>query len=565
MTEQMSPNDRAVIGVFLALHVVTVLSRSASLAATEPVIVAEIVSVVTRDLLERNVTACDGRSCRGRFSERKQWSSDDTVIHSCYCDKDCGTFSDCCLDSLDTYSHPREDITCMPLRSPVGVYVVSQCPDGWPQDETRQRCEMHDVFADDPVSGLPVTSLHTRMTYRNAACAQCHADVSDAVLWPASVECPGLRPGQEGREVASTLRRNNAGAWGVTLIEAGEERFHRCSVSVELPHNLHDIVRTCLPMVSDCAENGNGPQATALCRMYTAIAYDSGRSRDIAEEVDHLYKNPHCAICNGVAAENITCDWNSYDEEETIEPAFLSFVLNITNSKSDNSSKRADICPGTSLWDPFLHKCRDLFCEAGRSMVGDICTPDAALINFKSSFTYGSVFNDVNKRLRVIPCTKYVIFADEFEKMDDGSVYVIIYDRHYSPDQYEYVGNNIAVCSKLVGFSNLSDTPSIISVIFVFASIVCLCCHLVVFSLMPKLRNLPGKNLASLCVTLLVAYVCCLASPLPEIGSRSCRALAIAIYTAFTASFLWTNVMAFDVFTTLRYEITEARCRICLI
>ena len=44
-----------------------------------------------------------------------------------------------------------------------------------------------------------------------------------------------------------------------------------------------------------------------------------------------------------------------------------------------------------------------------------------------------------------------------------------------------------------------------------------------------------------------------MAAPFQEAGTGGCRALGIIMYTAFIASFLWMNVMAFDVFIALRF------------
>ena len=552
MATQETQNASAVRAAVLALCLLMVISRSASLATSETFNTKSIVPLVTRELFERNITVCEDSLCHNR-SQRNKPSSKDALDRNCYCDETCGMFGDCCLDSLAVNSPPREDISCLRLRNYLGVYVVSRCPDEWPQDGTRQRCETPSVPANDPLLGLPVTSPHTRMTYRTAACARCHTDTRDAVLWSPRVECPGIRPGHEGRDLMSTLKRSDDGGWSVTVVEDSKESSYQCTLSLDMPQKLQDIVRACVPAVSHCEDDEIVSSIAALCERYTAFVYDSGRSSEGAKEVGHVYKNPHCALANGVAPENITCNWNSMVEEpeEAIYSA-SSLVLNITNSKGDNDGNSTYICSDNRVWDPFLYKCRDLFSNVAHSMVGEVRTPSTSLNSWYASSGSANVSNDVKKRFQLMPCTKFVIYTNEFQKMDDGSVYVDIYYRQYSVDEYEYVGNNIAVCSEMIGFTNSSDPFSIIAMVFVSASIVCLCCHLVVFSLLPKLRNLPGKNLACFCVTLLVAYACYLAKPFPKIGSRGCNVLAITMYTSCVASLLWTNVMAFDVFTTLR-------------
>lgn len=62
-------------------------------------------------------------------------------------------------------------------------------------------------------------------------------------------------------------------------------------------------------------------------------------------------------------------------------------------------------------------------------------------------------------------------------------------------------------------------------------SIVFLLLHLLAFALVPELRNLSGKNLASLCLSLLVAYVSFIAGQFmgPEDGA-GCLVTAVLTY-----------------------------------
>lgn len=62
-------------------------------------------------------------------------------------------------------------------------------------------------------------------------------------------------------------------------------------------------------------------------------------------------------------------------------------------------------------------------------------------------------------------------------------------------------------------------------------SVVFLLLHLLAFALVPELRNLSGKNLASLCLSLLVAYVSFIAGQLlgREDGA-ACLVAAVLTY-----------------------------------
>ena len=149
-------------------------------------------------------------------------------------------------------------------------------------------------------------------------------------------------------------------------------------------------------------------------------------------------------------------------------------------------------------------------------------------------------------------CPKIYLAPDVFVDRGDGSVVVEEYQRVYGPGEFEIREGELAICATSSNFRKFDDALTIMSLVFLAASIFCLCCHLVLFCLVPDLRNLSGKNLASLCVCLLIGYICFVTSPFETPGSGGCRALGIVMYTAFIASFFWMNVMAFDVFITLR-------------
>ncbi|KAF0290301.1 hypothetical protein FJT64_011517 [Amphibalanus amphitrite] len=190
-------------------------------------------------------------------------------------------------------------------------------------------------------------------------------------------------------------------------------------------------------------------------------------------------------------------------------------------------------CNDTSFRNGFSLKYRDCIHKMKLSSGVDASEFTNVLLDSTAQAKDNKTLNDATKRKHQVPCVKYLLFADEFELHDDGTVYAISQDRHYSPDEYEHIGENVAICSKIAGFGKIGDTISIIALVFVSASMLCLCLHLAAFCLVPKLRNLPGKNLASFCVALLLSYTCLLAGPFPEVGSSSCRALAIIIYIAF--------------------------------
>ncbi|GBN99024.1 G-protein coupled receptor Mth2 [Araneus ventricosus] len=83
-------------------------------------------------------------------------------------------------------------------------------------------------------------------------------------------------------------------------------------------------------------------------------------------------------------------------------------------------------------------------------------------------------------------------------------------------------------------------------------SIIALTVHLIIFCIVPTLRNLPGYNLASLSIAFLIAYLSLLVGQIPDVLGLSCVLSGIVQLNCFLVAFFCTNVMAFDVWRSLR-------------
>lgn len=87
-------------------------------------------------------------------------------------------------------------------------------------------------------------------------------------------------------------------------------------------------------------------------------------------------------------------------------------------------------------------------------------------------------------------------------------------------------------------------------------SIFLLCIHLIVFALVDDFGNLPGKNLASFCVALLLEYSSTLLSGVLNEGN-GCYVNEIAAHYFIMSSAFWMLTMSYDVWATLRSSTQE--------
>ncbi|GIX92011.1 g-protein coupled receptor Mth2 [Caerostris extrusa] len=172
-----------------------------------------------------------------------------------------------------------------------------------------------------------------------------------------------------------------------------------------------------------------------------------------------------------------------------------------------------------------------------------------------------------------LSCGKVLIEQDEYKILENDDVYIDIYSETYGPRDYYKTEKGVYICTPLfdeiklnrsgnethVGHLNkFSESFTYVTVAGLAISILCLLSHLVVFCEVSSVRNLPGCCLASLSLSLLLAYACFLAVTLLDTGS-SCPGLGLCIYYFFLTSFFWMNAIAFDVWRSFRVVMRELR------
>jgi hypothetical protein len=83
-------------------------------------------------------------------------------------------------------------------------------------------------------------------------------------------------------------------------------------------------------------------------------------------------------------------------------------------------------------------------------------------------------------------------------------------------------------------------------------SVICLILHIGIYYALPKLCNLPGRNLLSLSWAILFAQTGFLVAVNPtfEVPPGVCVGFAVAEHYCFLAAFFWMNVMSVDIWRT---------------
>ncbi|CAL1283302.1 unnamed protein product [Larinioides sclopetarius] len=178
--------------------------------------------------------------------------------------------------------------------------------------------------------------------------------------------------------------------------------------------------------------------------------------------------------------------------------------------------------------------------------------------NDESSHTMIVEEEYLNKHESLKTCFSFDLEPDEYVMFPNKTAYVPTYNKTYEEEHYILLGSNIRICAPSEVFE---ETPSqlttvalhYISIIGIGVSLVFLLLHIIVFAVVPDLQNLPGYNLASLCLSLFLSYLFMLLGTQESVfrNNLACTAVAVLTQFFFLGSFLWMFVMAFDLFRSI--------------
>jgi hypothetical protein len=159
-----------------------------------------------------------------------------------------------------------------------------------------------------------------------------------------------------------------------------------------------------------------------------------------------------------------------------------------------------------------------------------------------------------------VTCPTITLERWEFHILDNDSLRYIGNTSHNTGrifDEYELMENDTAIVCALQGDkedqSLISDEyQGYLTEFCLSLSVTCLILHIGTYCALPKLGNLPGKNLHSLSWALLVAHLVFLIGVKPafEVPMEVCIGIAVVDYFCFLAAFFWMNVMSVDIWRT---------------
>ncbi len=277
-----------------------------------------------------------------------------------------------------------------------------------------------------------------------------------------------------------------------------------------------------------------------------------------------MYKNPHCAKCNHVRPNETHCYFpfrmdsrfraalagrrNGYSFSMLID-----FDFGGSGARAGGGRKEI-VCGPREIFDHFHDRCHAVICGAMFVNEGGICVPKSELqVN---GSTAGIRLNS--------SCQRLVIMENlDFTTLDNGSLILNSTGEMLHPEAYEPIedGKNVSICVPDSYFKYASIGQRYMSDVCLVISVVCLAFHIIIHVILPKLRNLPGKNLLSLSCALFMAQLLFLTGiGLREtVGYRICATLGVLTHWFYLAAFFWMNVMGFDICRTFTGSLTRHR------
>ena len=291
--------------------------------------------------------SCSQRCSNITFHQSIEFGSD---IHVCSCDKACSSvFMDCCSDygekcstsdyeRADDFVHEHRTLmhceTKLSIMSgkeviSAGVWMVTQCPSYWSDDDIRTKCQTpsFELKVESYVSYIPVFSKVSKLTYRNKYCALCN-NASQYEFW-------------------NLLFFKSLHAWYTSPFEF--ERFLKVNQGyfLGLRPSKGQSMRNCyFPNTINSCPNGTNASSIDAC-INGGVGLVRGKGR--------VFKNEHCALCHNVKN---ACGVGRIIVESRVLAMDMMLSMYEINLQDHGIFAKTMPCQQHHNYDPFVDQCR---------------------------------------------------------------------------------------------------------------------------------------------------------------------------------------------------------------
>ncbi|KAL9971183.1 hypothetical protein ACROYT_G023676 [Oculina patagonica] len=467
----------------------------------------------------------------------------------CYCDDLCDDFGDCCFD-FDALCRKRIclqagalrlNATCFALKNGklrpeyTGYAVWNKCPQKWTEESVRQKCQEEDQSGF--LRNLPVFDKESLVTYKNVFCAKCNGAVN-TTYWKLKFVCQRW--------------------FNLTDVDLGKSvalLFQNCWFDKKPERHQLNYLKRCIPRFQDCrsiSQERNESYCQTECLRYAFPVC-------ISHYQTRRFRNPQCALCSGFEPNDLKSECITGDPVES-PPLTIFFDFSSTSKYSvvveddkENVVKTTTkelSCSLDEVYDPYAGSCKAI-----------VSTEPGTSVNGKENKT-GEV---AGNRTGLLPnCTFIAFNKTDYVQQSNGSIYLKLHNKIYSNTTYKIIDDRLLLCVNFTRSRNVSRTENkfgkhkitktpvslqLLSLIGCIVSMVSLVLLLITYILFAELRNLPGKVIINLALSLLL-YQSVFFSAVKTDDQDTCLAVAVLLHFFVLSSFTWMNVMAYDVHRT---------------
>ena len=425
--------------------------------------------------------------------------------------------------------------TCYALKNEVirakytGYAVWNKCPQSWRDGSVRQKCQDEDQS--DLLRNLPVFDKDSFVTYKNVFCARCNG-VVNTTYWKLQFDCH---------------------TWfNVSDVNLGDSMVllhQKCSVDKKPEQDQLNFLKRCIPRFQDChniSQEKNESYCQTDCLRYTFPVCSSSEKK--------RFRNPQCALCNGFTPNDLESECQSGSGGDS-PPLTIFFDFSSTSKYSVVvADKKGEVvkttttelsCALDEVYDPYAGGCKKIV-SAGTQTAGHE--------------RQNQTDENGGNRTGLPPnCTLIAFNKTDYVQLSNGTVYLKPYKKIYINTAYKIEDDRLLLCvnfsrhfsrsGKESGKHNITRTPAslqLLSSVGCIVSMASLVLLLITYILFAELRNLPGKIIINLALSLLL-YQSVFFSAVKNGDQDTCLAVAVLLHFFVLSSFTWMNVMAYDV------------------
>ncbi|CAL4251408.1 unnamed protein product, partial [Meganyctiphanes norvegica] len=242
----------------------------------------------------------------------------------------------------------------------------------------------------------------------------------------------------------------------------------------------------CIEQIDRCHPDWKDRLGIEKCSRYSMMMMYENEEGRIS-----YYKNPHCAKCNFINVDSIKFDCMTKCTRIVLPKWPPCFSALMDFKKSSECSEKDE------LWDPLHLKCNKIQCGSLFKLENGECIKNQEIYDLTR-----------NSSLLDSSCPKIRIGEDEYMLRKDGSVFINRTKKVYIRGEFEYeINNTILICNDY--YSKILNSPmlQLLTMIVLVISLISLSLHIAIFTIIPRHRNLPGKNLLSLTCSLFISQL----------------------------------------------------------